>query len=192
MRNTGKCFLLLLCMLPAFASAAAAAPPAPRDPIAVGVDVGTTAAGAVMGAVAAGASVDLPLAHSLSVTIEPSVYWAAGTGQSIFQLTAVGGVRFYLMSLFIPESRRRAQWGPFAFAGIALAWARQTGSTTFDTICFGPNVAVGYRLVFGDRGFFLEPTVGWMALYGAQLDESGATSSANSGVCVGFMLGYRF
>jgi hypothetical protein len=162
-----------------------------REPVALGLDAGTTAASAIFGAAAAGLLLDVPLAHPLSLTFQPSAYWSSGTDVSIIQLTMAVMMRFYLISLFVPEERQ-AHWGPFMAAGVGVAWAREHSGALLDVIAFGPDVQAGYRLVFGDRGFFLEPTVAWMSLYGARLDASGATATTNSGISLGFTLGWRF
>ncbi len=167
-----------------------AAPVEAREPVALGLDVGTTASSALMGAVAGSVCLDLPVAHQMSLTFSPSVYWASGTDVSVLQLTMIAMMRFYPVALFVNEAQ--AHWGPFVAAGAAVAWAQEQSGATLNVVSFGPDVEVGYRLVFGDRGIFVEPTFGWMALYGGLLDSSGASATMNSGFSAGFTLGYRF
>ena len=162
----------VLALFPATAALAGTARAELGEPLAVGIDVGTTASSAVMGAVAGSVCFELPLAHPLSLTFEPSAYWSSGTGVSILQLTLVAMMRFYPVALFVSEGQ--AHWGPFVAAGAAVAWAHEQSDASLDVVSFGPDVEAGYRLVFGDRGIFVEPSFGWTALYGGRFDSSGA------------------
>jgi hypothetical protein len=65
------------------------------------------------------------------------------------------------------------------------------GGSTLNVLSIGPAVEVGYRLVFGDRGIFVEPSLGWMALLGGKFDASGINSAMNSGMTFALILGYR-
>ncbi len=161
------------------------------EPVALGLDVGTSAINAVMGTAAVSLSLDLPLGHPLSLTLQTAASWAPGTGSSVFQLALIAQARFYFISLFVPENGQ-ANWGPFMAAGADVAWTRQLSDSTLDAVSFGPDVEGGYRLVFGDRGIFIEPTFGWIALYGARFDVEGPSPVTSSGYSAGLTVGYRF
>jgi len=111
---------------------------------------------------------------------------------TLFQLTVIAEVRFYIVSLLVTDPSRQAHWGPFVSGGAAVAWARMLGGSTIDAVSFGPDLAAGYRLVFGDHGIFLEPSMGWMALYGATFTTSGMSSAVNTGITLAMILGWRF
>jgi hypothetical protein len=170
----------------------AAAPSATKAPMAVGADLGTTSAGALMGAAAAGFSVDLPLAPAWSLDLESSGYWASGTDNSVVQINVAALARFYFMSLFIKDSARQVQWGPFLAGGAVVAWERAQADSILNVLSIGPVLRAGYRLVFGDRGIFVEPSLGWMALFGGEFAPSGLASAVNAGMTGGLTLGYRF
>lgn len=161
------------------------------EPVALGVDVGTAAISSLMGAPAGGLSLDLPLGHPLSLTLQTVASWTPGTGSSVFQLALIAQARFYFVSLFVPETGQ-ADWGPFIAAGAAVAWTRELNDSTVDAVSFGPDVQAGYRLVFGDRGIFLEPTFAWLALYGARFDVEGPSPVTSSAYSAGLTVGYRF
>ncbi len=158
---------------------------------AIGVDVGATAAGAFVGALSAGASVELPLSRGWGVDLEPSFYAASGTGVTILQVNAAALGRFYFMSLLVPPSRP-VSWGPFAAAGLVGSYAHVQGDSTLDVLSVGTTIRAGYRLVFGDRGVFFEPSVGFMALLGGRLGSAGTTLGTNAGVTLGLVAGWRF
>jgi len=169
-----------------------ATPSSSIDPAAFGVDLGATTAGAFMGAAALDISVDIPLARGWSLDLEPSGYWAAGSQSSVVQLDAVTLARFYLTSLFINGADRQSQWGFFIAGGAVAAWENIQGGSALDVLSIGPTFRLGYRLVFGDHGIFLEPALGWMALIGGRFEAGGVTPITNSGVTAGLTLGYRF
>ena len=185
------CSVLLLtaafCLLPC-----AAAFPASPEAQAIGVDIGTTAASAVMGAAAASLSIDLPLSRSWSVDLEPSGYWSQGTDAAVLQFSLAGLVRFYLLSLFEPDTDRPVQWGPFLAAGAIAAWEHVQAVTTIDDLAIGAEFRAGYRLVFGDKGIFVEPSLGWTAFLGSRFAANAYSSSLSSGMTAAVILGYRF
>ena len=76
-------------------------------------------------------------------------------------------------------------------AGADVAWTRQLSDSTLDAVSFGPDVEGGYRLVFGDRGSSIQPTFGWIALYGARLNVEGPSPVTSSGYSAGLTVGYR-
>ncbi|HVP17434.1 MAG TPA: hypothetical protein VMU36_00455 [Spirochaetia bacterium] len=192
MKRGGVAAAVAVTLFFAHAARAGAAPADSVDPVAAGLDVGTTASSAFVGAAAASFSLDLPLGHSVSLQLQPSAYYASGTSVTIFQLTVITSLRFYVVSLFVTDPRRQAQWGPFVSGGAAVAWARMLNGSTIDAVSFGPDLAAGYRLVFGNHGIFIEPSVGWMALYGATFNSSKISSAVNTGVVLGMILGWRF
>ena len=96
------------------------------------------------------------------------------------------------MSLVVTEEDRQVQWGPFLAGGAAVAWGHAQGNSTLNAFSIGPDLRAGYRLVFGDRGIYLEPTLGWMVLFGAQLGPSGSNFVATNGIRAGLTAGYRF
>ena len=181
--------LVLALLVPALAGAA---PSTATDPMAIGADIGTTATGIAMGAVAVDLSVDMPLARSWAFDLEPSAYVASGPGAFVLQLTVEALARFYFMSLVVTEAERQAQWGPFLAGGAVVAWARAQGNSTLSAFSIGPELRAGYRLVFGDGGIYVEPTFGWMVLFGAQLGSGGLTTAITDGIRAGLTLGYRF
>jgi hypothetical protein len=180
--------LIASLLMPAFVTAA---PLASREPVAIGAEVGTIAAGALMGAAAGGISVDLPLTPAWSLGLEPSGYWATGVGSSVLQLNLEGTLRFHLMSLFVDDHARPTHWGPFLAAGADASWERARVSSSLAILSLGPVLKAGYRLVFGEHGIFLEPSIGWMALFGVELGSGGGSSISNAGATAGLILGYR-
>lgn len=188
---TRKAFAVCLAVI-LIAGVAAGAAPVPLERTALGADIGTTTAGAFMGAVAGAFSLELPLSRAWAIDIEPSFYGASGTGTSILQINVEALARFYLTSLFVDDPTRPAQWGPFAAAGGVAAWGYAQGDSTITVLALGPAIRAGYRFVFGDAGIFVEPSVGFMALFGGQFAPAGVTSSANSGVTLGLIVGWRF
>lgn len=178
--------MLLICLIFAGASTLTHA-----GPVALGADIGTTAAGAFMGAVSIGLSLELPLSRAWALDLEPSFYAVAGTDISIVQINAEALARFYFVSLFVDDSAP-VQWGPYLAAGAAAAWSLVQEAAATTTVSLGPVVRAGYRLVFGGAGLYLEPSVGYMALLGAQLSPAGASLSANGGLTLGLIVGWRF
>jgi len=174
------------------AGVSAGAAPVPPERTAVGADIGSTAAGAFMGAVAASFTLELPLSRAWAIDIEPSFYWASGTGTSILQINAEALARFYLVSLFVDDQTRTVQWGPFVAAGAIAAWGYAQGDSTITVLALGPAIRAGYRFIFGDAGIFVEPSVGFMALFGGQFAPAGASSSMNTGLTLGLIVGWRF
>ncbi len=185
MKRTAILFGLFILLA---STAAGASTPAP---VAIGVDIGTTAAGAFMGAVSLGFSLELPLSRAWALDLEPSFYAASGTDMTIVQINAAALARFYLVSLFVNEAAP-AQWGPFLSAGATAAWGLLDEAQAIATVSLGPTVRAGYRLVFGDVGLFLETSVGYMALFGVQVTPAGASFSANGGLTLGLVAGWRF
>ena len=183
----------LAMMLAAGGTCAAAAPPgtAATERTAVGADVGATAAGAFAGAVSLAFSVELPLSRAWAIDLEPSVYVAPGTGVSILQVNAGALARFYFMSLFVADAARPAQWGPFFAAGAVAAW-EYAPDQAITVLALGPAIRAGYRVVFGDAGFSFEPSVGFMALFGGHFEPAGTSASANAGLTLGLIAGWRF
>jgi hypothetical protein len=188
-RNVTATMLILAFFMPSLASAA---PLASDKPIALGADIGTIAAGALMGAVTGSLSADLPLSRAWSLNLAPSGYWASINGTSMLQLNMEGTVRFCLMSLFVKDASRQVNWGLFAACGAATAWERIETASALNVLSAGPVLRAGYRLVLGDHGIFLEPSLGWMALYGVQFSSGGVFPTLNTGATLGMILGYRF
>ena len=149
----------------------------------MGADIGTTAAGAFMGAVAVSLSVELPLSRAWAIDLEPSFYAASGTDMSILQVNVEALARFYLVSLIASDAARPVEWGPYVAAGAVAAWGDAQGDSNISVLAVGPAVRAGYRVVFGDAGFFFEPSVGFMALF---------SSGANTGMTLGLIAGWRF
>ncbi len=179
------------------APVAQAAPVAPAAPISsgrtsLGIDLGATAAGAFVGAVAVTASLEVPLSRAWALDIEPSFYAGSGSGEAILQVNAEALARFYVMSLFVGDANRTMQWGPFVAAGAVAAWENAQGDAGVAALAVGPAVRVGYRLVFGDAGFFLEPSLGFMALLGGRFEPGGSSAGINSGFTFGMIAGWRF
>ncbi len=179
---TRKAILLGLAMV-LVAGLSAGAAPVSSERTAVGADIGATAAGAFVGALAVSLSVELPLSRGWAINLEPSFYAATGTDTSILQINAEALARFYLTSLFVVDAARPVQWGPFVAAGAVAAWEYAQGDSAMSVLALGPAVRAGYRVVFGDTGFFFEPSLGFMAL---------VSSRTNTGVTLGMTAGWRF
>ncbi len=189
---TGKAFAVFLALILSAGALGSADSPAPLERTALGADIGTTAAGAFMGAVAGSFSLELPLSRAWAIDIEPSFYGTSGTGTSILQINVEVLTRFYLLSLFLDDLTRPVQWGPFAAAGGVAAWGYSQGDSTITVLALGPAVRAGYRFVFGNAGIFAEPSVGFMALFGGQFAPAGVSSSVNTGITLGLIVGWRF
>jgi len=133
MRPTRAAAIAVLALFVVCAAQARADSSATGEPVALGLDVGTSAVSALMGAAAVSLSLDLPLGHPLSLTLQTSACWAPGSASSTFQLTVIIQPRFYFISLFVPEEAQ-ANWGPFVAAGGAIAWVRELGDSTLDSV----------------------------------------------------------
>ena len=181
----GMAVQLLSCVL-------AAAAPASTERIAIGADIGAPLAGAFVGASSGTFSLELPLSRSWAADLDPSFYMASVTGTSILQLNLEALARFYIMSLFVADAARTAQWGPFISAGAVAAWECIRTESSVSVPAFGPMIQVGYRFVFGDEGIFFEPLLGLMALLGWQWGPVGITSCVNAGPTLGVVAGWRF
>lgn len=179
---TWKAILLVLALVLLPGMSGVAAPLSPER-TAIGADIGTAAAGAFVGAVAATLSMELPMSRGWAIDLEPSFYTASGTGASILQISAEALMRFYFTSLFVGDAARPVSWGPFLAAGAVATWGYAQGDSTISVLALGPAIQAGYRVVFGDAGFFFEPSLGYMALF---------SSSTNVGVTLGLTTGWRF
>jgi hypothetical protein len=76
--------------------------------------------------------------------------------------------------------------------GAAAAWKHAQGGSVLNILSIGPVLRAGYRLVFGDRGIYVEPTLGFLVFAGGQFGPGGAAAALNTGVTAGLTLGYRF
>jgi hypothetical protein len=168
------------------------AEPVGVERIAIGADLGTTAASAFVGSTAARLSVELPLSSSLALDLEPSFYAASGTGMSIAQVNAEALARCYLVSLFAKDQPRTARWGPYLAGGAVAAWSRETGGSVITILALGPEIRGGYRFVFGEAGLFVDPSVGYALLTGIRLEPDAKSFTMNGGLTLGMTIGWRF
>jgi len=160
-----------------------------REPVSIGADVGSAAAGVLMGAGSVDLFAELPLSRAWSLSFEPSLYWASGTGSSVMQVNLETFARFYFNSLFVADRAKPVHWGAFLECGVAVVWETMQANATINVLSVGPEIRGGYRFVLGNSGVFLGPGVGWVALFGTGIGSIGQSYSTNSGVRLALLLG---
>lgn len=118
--------------------------------------------------------------RGVSVYLEPSIYTASGTGTSVLQMSVETLARYYIRSLFVKDVTRGVNRAPFVQGGAVLAWERVGGNSSCDVLAVGPEIRAGYRFVFGNRGFFVEPSAGWLTLFGVSTESSGPSGRTDN------------
>jgi hypothetical protein len=169
-------FLIILAPIPAHGQSRVPAAPT------IGIDVGAMLGEALMGSFSLALSFERPISGSWSLEIEPSLYFTSNHGSTATQATIKVMPRLYpSMSHF------------FISIGAAAAWASVWSDKSLSAISVGPVVESGWHLPLGDRGLFIEPYAGYMALFGLKIPEAGPISPVRTnGPVAGFSLGWPF